>query len=149
MSNWRLHILGSSSTLTPPNEATASLALSNGKRTILIDAGGNIPARLRDAGLDRDSVTDVVITHSHPDHTYGLPFLSHSYYRNHRKITCWSTAEAIPRLRESLEAYDLQQPDKYLTVTFNKISTEDTTSLDLIESLTIRTLPNEHSRPGF
>lgn len=149
MKTWRLHVLGSSSTLTPPGDAQASLALSNGERVILVDAGGNVPALLRDAGLNRDCVTDVIITHSHPDHTYGLPFLSHSYYHDHRQMTCWSTGEAIPRLKQSLEAYDLQESEKYITFDFNKISTDETETLELTEALSLRTIPTDHSRPGF
>lgn len=149
MTAWRLHVLGSSSTLTPPGEASASLALSNGNRIILVDAGGDLPARLREARLSRDDVTDVIITHSHPDHTYGLPFLSHSYYHDHRELTCWSTAEALPRLKDSLEAYDLQDPDKYITFDFREISTTVSENLELVESLTMESLPNDHSRPGF
>lgn len=149
MSTWYLHVLGSSSTLTPPGEASASLALSNGKRVILIDAGGDIPARLRDSGLKRDDVTDVVVTHSHPDHTYGLPFFSHSYYHDHREVNCWSTDEALPRLRKSLEAYELQSPDKYVTFDFREVSTDSVETLDLSDNLTVKSIPNEHSRPGF
>lgn len=149
MSTWRLHVLGSSSTLTAPGEAAASLALSNGERVILIDAGGDVPARLREAGLNRDDVTDVLITHSHPDHTYGLPFLSHSYYHDHREVTCWTTDEARPRLEQSLEAYDLQDPDKYISFDFETISLDAPGELPLTDRLRIETVPNDHSRPGF
>jgi glyoxylase-like metal-dependent hydrolase (beta-lactamase superfamily II) len=55
----------------------------SGGRTILIDAGlgleypdfpraGQFPQRLKAAGIDLASVTDVVITHMHMDHVGGL-----------------------------------------------------------------------------
>lgn len=149
MTSWRLHVLGSSSTRTPPGDSTASLALSNGRRTILIDAGGNLPARLERADLDPSRVTDIVITHSHPDHTYGFPFFSHSFYHDHREVTCWSTPEAIPRLEASLDAYDLQEPDQYLSVSFREIPLESPQSLELTGDLTTRSIPTDHSRPSF
>jgi ribonuclease BN (tRNA processing enzyme) len=147
--NWRLHVLGASSTRTPPGDANASLALANGERVILIDAGGDLPARLERAGLNPRNVTDVIVTHSHPDHTYGLPFLSHSFYHGHSEITCWSTEEAIPRLRDSLEAYDLQEPDKYMDVQFESIPVTDQSDLPLSESLTVTSFPAKHSRDAF
>lgn len=147
--NWRLHVLGASSTRTPEGDANASLALTNGERIILIDAGGNVPARLERTGLRADKITDVIVTHSHPDHTYGLPFLSHSFYHSHSQVTCWSTGEAIPRLRQSLEAYDLQEPDKYMDVTFETVSTTEQQTLALNDSPAITSFPTKHSRESF
>ncbi len=149
MMNWRLHVLGASSTRTPPGDANASLALTNGERTILIDTGGNVPARLDRTGLKPDGITDIIVTHSHPDHTYGLPFLSHSFYHGHSEVTCWSTEEALPRLRQSLEAYDLQEPDKYMDITFETIPTTEQRNLELTETLDITSFPTKHSRDSF
>lgn len=55
----------------------------SGDQTILIDAGlggqfpgfpraGQLPQRLKDAGIALESVTDVIITHMHMDHVGGL-----------------------------------------------------------------------------
>ncbi len=147
--NWRLHVLGASSTQTPPGDSNASLALANGERVVLIDCGGDVPSRLRRAKLDPFHLTDVIVTHSHPDHTYGLPFLSHSFYHGHLNLTCWSTAEAIPRLRDSLEAYDLQEPERYITMTFREVLTRRKETLDLIDTLRLTSFPTDHSRESF
>jgi len=147
--NWRLHVLGASSTRTPEGDANASLALTNGERIILIDAGGNVPARLDRTGLRTDDVTDIIVTHSHPDHTYGLPFLSHSFYHSHSRVTCWSTEEAIPRLRQSLEAYDLQEPEKYMDVAFETVPTREQKNLELADTLNTTSFPTKHSRESF
>jgi glyoxylase-like metal-dependent hydrolase (beta-lactamase superfamily II) len=59
------------------------LVARSGDQTILIDAGlggqfsgfpraGQFPQRLEAAGIDLESVTDVVITHMHMDHVGGL-----------------------------------------------------------------------------
>ncbi|ANY17521.1 MBL fold metallo-hydrolase [Bordetella pseudohinzii] len=55
----------------------------SGEQTILIDAGlggqfagfpraGQLPQRLRAAGIALDSITDVIVTHMHMDHVGGL-----------------------------------------------------------------------------
>lgn len=147
--NWRFHTLGASSTKTPPGDSTASFALSNSNRIILIDAGGNLPARLDRANLKPDKVTDIIITHSHPDHTYGLPFLSHSFYHDHREVTCWSNSEAIPRLKDNLEAFDLQEPDKYLSIEFSEVPTHEPANLKILSTLEIRSFPTNHTRESF
>ncbi len=59
------------------------LVVRSGEQTILVDAGlggqfpgfpraGQFPKRLAGAGIELESVTDVVITHMHMDHIGGL-----------------------------------------------------------------------------
>lgn len=57
------------------------LLIKDGDRTVLIDAGagaafgdkaGKLMGNLKAAGIDPASVTDVLISHSHPDHIGGL-----------------------------------------------------------------------------
>jgi ribonuclease Z len=40
-----------------------------------VDAGGSPVQKLRRVGVDPVSLTAVVVTHTHPDHVYGLPAL--------------------------------------------------------------------------
>ena len=55
-----------------------ALLVRSGARVILIDTGlgprihGALPASLKLAGVSPDDVTDVLITHPHPDHIGGL-----------------------------------------------------------------------------
>lgn len=55
--------------------------LEDGERTILFDAGsgtnflsglGELPSALESAGVDMSQITDVVFTHAHPDHIWGI-----------------------------------------------------------------------------
>lgn len=55
--------------------------LRRGDRVILFDAGGGaqfqptvglLPARLAAAGIAADDVTDILLTHAHPDHLWGV-----------------------------------------------------------------------------
>lgn len=55
--------------------------IEDGEKTILFDAGaganfmptaGKLPDQLSEAGIDPASVTDVVFTHGHPDHLWGI-----------------------------------------------------------------------------
>lgn len=151
MSTWTLTVLGASSTIPPAGDSNACLHLTNGDRTVLIDAGGNLPQLMRDLDEDYRDVTDLIVTHSHPDHTYGFPFLSHAFYHTHQSINCWSGEDATEKLKTSLEAYELVEPDKYLDVDFNVVSTDETDTINLPteDSLTITTFPTRHSRPGF
>ncbi len=148
MKNWRLTVLGASSSITPPRESTASLHLGNGEKSILIDAGGNIPRRLEENNIDYRKLTDVFLTHSHPDHIYGFPFLSHCFYQQHHKITCRAPEEAVPRLKQALEAFDLNQSDKYLRVNFQPLPVNKIQEFTVANKITIKSVPTKHSRGG-
>lgn len=148
MKSWQLTVLGASSSITPPGESTAALHLGNNEKSILIDAGGNLPYLLRENEIDYRRITDVLISHSHPDHTYGFPFLSHCFYRDKREVTCRAPAETIPRLKKALEAFDLDRDDKYLQVDFQGLSTTDIEFLQLEAELKVKSVPTKHGRDG-
>ncbi len=148
MKKSELKIIGASSTITPEGDSTATLHLTRGDKAFLIDCGGNIPALLREQNLDHTQLDGIIITHSHPDHTYGLPFLSHAFYNGCQKIKLWSVGEALPRLKKSLEAYDLREEGRYLEVEFKKISSREPDRIQLTKEFVVKTLPTNHSRPG-
>lgn len=69
---------GLGDTLTPPCNVTL---LQNGTRNVLVDVGagaefqssaGQLTFALAALGLAPDDITDVIFTHAHPDHLWGL-----------------------------------------------------------------------------
>jgi glyoxylase-like metal-dependent hydrolase (beta-lactamase superfamily II) len=78
--------------------------IDDGERLVLIDSGpagtmgqtGHLPAALEALGLTRDSISAVIITHTHIDHTGGLVAGGQRQYRNaevyvdRRDISHWT-----------------------------------------------------------
>jgi ribonuclease Z len=54
---------------------TTALVLCAGRTTCLVDVGGSPVQKLRRVGVDPVGLSAVVVTHTHPDHVYGLPAL--------------------------------------------------------------------------
>lgn len=92
-------------------------------RTILFDAGGgtlfmptlgNLIDSLASAGLEPSDITDVVFTHAHPDHLWGLiddfdelTFPEANYYMNSVEWDYWradDTMDKTPDARKSFVA---------------------------------------------
>jgi glyoxylase-like metal-dependent hydrolase (beta-lactamase superfamily II) len=68
----------STDVLTPDCNVTL---MTSGDRVVLFDAGsgpnfqptaGSLPSHLEEAGFAPDDITDVIFTHAHPDHLWGI-----------------------------------------------------------------------------
>ena len=103
--------------LTPDCNITL---VRNGDRLILFDVGagpnfmpsaGRLAESLADAGIDPGEVSDVVFTHAHPDHLWGLVddfdelvFYEAAYHINRVEWDYWradDTLEQTPEARQS------------------------------------------------
>lgn len=67
--------LGSSGAVPTAARDTTALVARAGETTCLIDVGGSPVQKLRRAGVDPLALSAVIVTHTHPDHVYGLPAL--------------------------------------------------------------------------
>jgi len=68
-------ILGSSNAIPDEKHENSHMALVGDERLVLIDCVNNPIVRLRKAGLDVEDITDLLLTHFHPDHVSGVPLL--------------------------------------------------------------------------
>ena len=68
-------ILGSSNAVPSKDHENTHLVIIGDERTILVDCVSNPIVRLEQAGVDFNDLTDIVITHFHPDHVSGVPLL--------------------------------------------------------------------------
>ncbi|MBI4761565.1 MAG: MBL fold metallo-hydrolase [Chloroflexota bacterium] len=68
-------ILGSSNAVPSRDHENTHLVIIGKKRAILVDCVSNPIIRLEQAGVDFNELTDIIITHFHPDHVSGVPLL--------------------------------------------------------------------------
>src|SRR5262245_33126055 len=67
--------LGSSGAVPSAARDTTALIARAGRTLCLVDVGGSPVQKLRRVGIDPVELSAVVVTHTHPDHVYGLPAL--------------------------------------------------------------------------
>jgi glyoxylase-like metal-dependent hydrolase (beta-lactamase superfamily II) len=84
-------VMANSLVRSPLVSSINAFIILRGGKTILVDAGagglmgvklGKIPDSLREAGLRAEDVTDILVTHIHPDHTGGLMFNGKNVFPN-------------------------------------------------------------------
>ena len=68
-------ILGSSNAVPSRDHENTHMAIIGNGRSILVDCVSNPVVRLEQAGVDFNELTDIIITHFHPDHVSGVPLL--------------------------------------------------------------------------
>lgn len=104
--------------LEPPCNVTL---LRSGDRTVLFDVGagsgfmpsaGKLSGSLEAAGIEPSDVTDVVFTHAHPDHLWGvlddfddLLFAEATYYMNVLEWDFWSDPETVDEMPDARKAF--------------------------------------------
>ena len=81
----RVVILGTSNAVPHKDHDNTHFAIVGDERTVLVDCSGNPIVRLEQAGLDFHSITDLVVTHFHPDHL-GLATWLMKLTRNRRPL---------------------------------------------------------------
>lgn len=71
----KLVILGTSDAVPDEQHDNTHMLLLGDERRVLIDCASNPVMRLRKIGVDPNSITDIIMTHFHPDHVSGVPLL--------------------------------------------------------------------------
>ncbi len=107
-----LYVLGSGTALPSQERDNTSFAVGTPGALWLIDCGGSTYQKLLRLGLDALRLRGVFLTHSHPDHIYGLPALLF-----HLKLAGWAddgptlhiygNVPTLALARRVLEAYEI------------------------------------------
>lgn len=103
-----LIILGSASAVPTLERENSYFAVRGQGFHLLVDAPGNPITRLQQAGLDPLSVTDLVLTHFHPDHVAGAPLLLMASWLLGRKtpLHIYGLEATLQRLEVLMDFYD-------------------------------------------
>jgi ribonuclease Z len=122
-------ILGSSNAVPDENHDNTHLAITSGERNLLIDCSGSPLVRLQKAGLDANQVSDLILTHFHPDHIAGVPsLLMQSWLTGrHSPLNIYGLGHVLERMKKLLELYEWTLWPEMYPVYFHTISDQGMT----------------------
>ncbi|MHC1785340.1 MAG: MBL fold metallo-hydrolase [Anaerolineaceae bacterium] len=136
----KIIILGSAGGVPDVNHEGTHLAVLDGQKTILVDCAGNPMARMKQACIELDSIEDLVLTHYHPDHVYGVPMLLMGMWLLKRKksLAVYGSLRTLSRLRKTMELYDWKNWKGFYEINFHNVPAKPLTPI--LETPTMRVL---------
>lgn len=142
-------ILGTANAVPDDRHENTHLLIQEGERSILVDCTGNPVAELKRAGVDPDRLTDLILTHFHPDHVSGVPVLLMDLWllgRKHR-IRIHGLADTLERMQTMMKLFDCESWPNFFPVDYHILPEEAQTELLSDEDFQIIASPVRHLIP--
>jgi ribonuclease Z len=147
----KLIILGTSSAVPSTQHENTHLAVLGDDSFLLIDSGGNPTVRLSQAGHGLLELTDVLITHFHPDHAGGVPSLIMNSWLLGRKksLNLYGLEETLLRINQNMDLYTWRKwPDFYTLNQYPLLAEENAPAFENSD-IKVSTSPVRHMIPNI
>ncbi len=126
-------ILGSSNAVPTIKAENTHMVVIGEDRTVLVDSVSNPMVRLEQAGVDFHDLTDIIVTHFHPDHVSGIPLLLMDMWLlgREKSINIYGLDHTIDRVESMMGLYNWSDWPNFFPVEFFRLpATELATVLD-------------------
>ncbi len=145
----RILILGSSSAVPDLTHENTHLLVETPTRRVLVDCPGSPLTRLERAGIDACGITDIILTHFHPDHVSGFAPLLMSMWLIGRKdpLYVYGLEPTMERAKKMMDLYEWHRWPNFYPVHFVTVAEEEMATLFEDESLCVLGSPVKHLIP--
>jgi ribonuclease Z len=145
----KLIILGSSNALSSQDSENTHMVLVGEERTVMIDCVNNPVHRLGQVGVNFLDVTDLILTHFHPDHVSGVPLLLMDMWLRGRKklITIYGLHYTLDRMEQLMGMYSWDSWPKFFPVAFHRLPETEKTTLFECPEFKVSSSPVRHLIP--
>ena len=142
-------ILGSSNAVPSKDHENTHLVIIGEERTILVDCVSNPVVRLERAGVDFNDLTDIVITHFHPDHVSGVPLLLMDMWLMGRTkpINIYGLHYTMDRLEDLMGFYSWSEWPDFFSVGFYRLPEAEMAHVLDSDEFKINSSPVHHMIP--
>jgi ribonuclease Z len=119
----KIIILGSSNAIADETHENAYLIIVGRMRKVLVDSPHNPILRLKKVGIGFRDITDLVLTHFHPDHVSGIPLLLMDMWLRGRKrpLNIYGLPHALNRLENLMDAFSWENWPDFFPVKFKRL----------------------------
>ena len=127
----KLIILGSSNSIPDANHENTHMVLVGQNSTVLIDCANSPIIRLEQAGIDFNQLTDIILTHFHPDHVSGVPLLLMDMWLMGRKrpLSIYGLHYTLDRMEDLMGFYGWSEWPDFFPVAFYRLPASEMVSV--------------------
>ena len=145
----KLIILGSANAIPDKNHENTHMVVIGEDHTLLIDCVSNPIVRLRRAGIEPDQITDVILTHFHPDHVSGLPLLLMDMWLLGRQapLNVYGLDYTLERMEKLMDFYDWSSWPNFFSISFFPIPEQEMSPVLENAEWRVFTSPVQHLIP--
>jgi ribonuclease Z len=146
----RLIILGSAAAVSDAEHDNTHFLLQGDQGSIiLVDCGSNPLGKLSKHGIHFDQLTDLILTHFHPDHVYGVPILLMQMWLLGRKkpLRVYGLHHCLHRVREMMVSFMVETWPNFFPMLFHTLPEHDNVFVLENRDFRIRSWPTRHFIP--
>jgi ribonuclease Z len=145
----KLIFLGTSNAIPSEQHENTHMVLVGNGRTVMIDCADNPILRLPRAGVEFDSLTDLILTHFHPDHVSGVPLLLMNLWLmgRHRPLNIYGLHHTLDRVERVMGAYSWDNWPDFFPLAFYRLPADEMTTVLDCEVFRIFSSPVRHLIP--
>jgi ribonuclease Z len=146
----RLIILGSAAAVSDAgHDNTHFLLQSERGRAVLVDCGSNPLGKLARHGIHHEQLTDLILTHFHPDHVYGVPILLMQMWLLGRREPLYvhGLHHCLYRFEQMLSAFLVETWPDFFPLHLHRLPEQPDTLLLDDADFRIRAWPTRHFIP--
>jgi len=147
----RLIILGSANAIPTRDHDNTHMVILSAERTVLVDCASNPLVKLPQAGVDPNHVTDLILTHFHPDHVSGAPLLLMDLWLLGRRASLhvYGLSHTLDRLETLLQLYGWSDWPNFYPVIFHRLPEAEMAPVLACAELRIFASPVRHLIPAI
>ncbi len=122
-------ILGSSNAIPSAEHENTHMVVVGRERVVLVDCVSDPILRLEKAGLDYNDVTDLILTHFHPDHVSGVPLLLMDMWLMGRRkpLNVYGLHHTLDRIEDLMGFYGWSEWPDFFPVAFCRLPGQERT----------------------
>jgi ribonuclease Z len=144
-----LVFLGTAAAVAFEGHDNTHLLIESGERTVLVDCVGNPVLKLGKIGREVNQITDLIVTHFHPDHVTGIPLLLMNMWLlgRERRLAVYGLEHALSRLQAMLDLFDWSDWGGMYPIDFQILAEQELIPVLDGEDLRILSSPVDHLMP--
>ena len=145
----KLFFLGTSNAIPDEHHENTHMIVVGKQRIVLIDCVDSTILRLKRIGVDFNYLSDLILTHFHPDHVSGVPQLLMNMWLMGRilPLNIYGLHHTLDRIEDLMGFYGWSEWSDFFPVVFNRLPMQDMFSVFECEEFHIFATPVKHLIP--